>query len=171
VHASAPWPQLTDGAVRLRPWRTEDVPALVQAWADDEVRRFTRVPDPADETTAVRWVAGVGERWTGRRSLDLVVSPAGSDRVLGEVGLGPFDPDRNAAALGYWVAADARGRGVATAAVRLLAAWALDPGGLGLAALVATTDPGNPASAAVLRAAGFVPLGDRDGHHHWVRRA
>lgn len=164
-------PVLTDGVVRLRAWRADDAPALAAAWADDEVRRFTRVPEPADEATAARWIAGVGERWAGRRSLDLVVSPVGGDEVLGEVGLGPFDPARNAAALGYWVAADARGRGVATAAARLLVDWTIDPAGLALAALVATTDPANPASEAVLRAVGFVPLGERDGRRHWVRRA
>jgi ribosomal-protein-alanine N-acetyltransferase len=164
-------PALTDGVVRLRPWRAKDAPVLAAAWADDAVRRFTRVPDPADAATAARWIAGVGERWAGRRSLDLVVSPVGGDEVLGEVGLGPFDPARNAAALGYWVAADARGRGVATAAARLLVDWAIDPAGLALAALVATTDPANPASEAVLCAVGFVPFGERDGRHHWVRRA
>ena len=164
-------PALTDGVVRLRSWRVEDAPALAGAWSDDEVRRFTRVPDPADEATAARWIAGVARRWADREALDLVVSSVEDDTVLGEVGLGPFDAGRNAAALGYWVAVDARGRGVATAAARLLAGWALDPEGLGLAALVATTDPANPASAAVLRGSGFVPLADRDGRHHWVRRA
>ncbi|MCU0272143.1 MAG: GNAT family N-acetyltransferase [Acidimicrobiales bacterium] len=164
-------PALTDGAVRLRSWRVDDAPALAAAWADDEVRRFTRVPNPADEATAARWIAGAAQRWADRVALDLVVSSVDDDVVLGEVGLGPFAAGRNAAALGYWVAVDARGRGVATAAARLLADWALDPGGLALSALVATTDPANPASAAVLRGAGFVPLADRDGRYHWVRRA
>lgn len=164
-------PTLTDGVVRLRSWCVDDAPALAAAWVDDGVRRFARVPHPADEATAARWITGAERRWADRAALDLVVSPMGDDAVLGEVGLGPFDTSRNAAAVGYWVAAGARGRGVASAAVRLLATWALDPAGLGLAALVATTDPANPASAAVLRRAGFVPLGDRDGRHHWVRRA
>jgi [ribosomal protein S5]-alanine N-acetyltransferase len=166
-----PVPELTDGAVRLRAWRTSDAPALVAAWADPDVRRFSSVPAARDEVAAVRWISAEADRRARRLALDLVVSPASGDDVLGEVGLGPFDPARNAAMVGYWVAAPARGRGVATAAVRLVTDWALDGCGLALAALVAATDPDNPASEAVLRSAAFTPLADRDGLRHWVRRA
>ena len=48
--------------------------------------------------------------------------------------------------IGYWVAADARGRGVAAAALRLLAGWALGEGGLGR---VVYTDPDNLTSQRV----------------------
>lgn len=164
-------PGLTDGLVRLRPWRADDAPALAAAWADPEVRRFTAVPEATDGAAAARWIAGDAVRRERRLAVDFVVSPADSDEVLGEVGLGPFDTSRDAAVLGYWVAAPARGRGVATAAARLLAGWALDPAGLGLAALLATTDPANPASEAVLRSVGFALLAERDGRRHWVRRA
>ena len=39
-----PDPPLADDAVRLRPWGANDVDALVDAWADEEIQRWTRVP-------------------------------------------------------------------------------------------------------------------------------
>lgn len=81
----------------------------------------------------------------------------GDDLVIGEVGLSNIDQDRRAALIGYWVAPAARGRGVATDAVEAVSRWALGPGRL--AALVASVDPANERSVAVLVAAGFEHLG------------
>jgi RimJ/RimL family protein N-acetyltransferase len=68
--------------------------------------------------------------------------------------------------VGFWLAPAARGRGVATAAVRLLAAWA--PEGLGLRQLWARTTPGDERAAGVLRRAGFGEQGEAGGTTVWV---
>lgn len=57
------------------------------------------------------------------------------------------------ARLGYWVAADARGRGICTRALRLLSRYAL--GELGLQRLELITDPDNTASQRVAEKVGF----------------
>jgi RimJ/RimL family protein N-acetyltransferase len=57
------------------------------------------------------------------------------------------------ASVGYWVAAHARRRGVATHAVLLLARWAFDD--LGIARLQLTCGPDNVASQGVAERAGF----------------
>ena len=44
--------------------------------------------------------------------------------MLGACGLADIDAANRCAKVGYWVRASAAGRGAATAAVRLLAAWA-----------------------------------------------
>lgn len=143
-----PSPPLADGVVRLRPWRADDAPALAAAWADPEVQRWTAVPDRRSVDDAARWIAGEAERRRRGLALDLVVSPADPDdgAVLGEVGLGPIDWAAGRANLGWWVAAPARGRGVASRAAALLAAWTVAT--LGLAVDV-DVDPANPASARV----------------------
>jgi RimJ/RimL family protein N-acetyltransferase len=57
------------------------------------------------------------------------------------------------ASVGYWVAAHARGRGVATHAVLLLARWAFAD--LGIGRLQLTCGPDNVASQRVAAKAGF----------------
>jgi RimJ/RimL family protein N-acetyltransferase len=59
--------------------------------------------------------------------------------------------------VGYWVAAPARGRGVAVRAVRLLCAWGFEARGLPRIQL--HTLPGNVASERVAERAGFTREG------------
>jgi RimJ/RimL family protein N-acetyltransferase len=66
--------------------------------------------------------------------------------------------DGGAAEVGYWVAAHARGRGIATRAVRLVCDWAARE--LGLEALEIMHHEDNPASQGVARAAGFTESGE-----------
>jgi RimJ/RimL family protein N-acetyltransferase len=151
----------------LRSWRCEDAGALVAAWDDEAVRRWTGVPDDRTVSAAVGWIGGERRRRRRRVALDLVVAPAdrADDRVLGEVGLGPIQWDRRRAMIGYWTAAGERGRGVATEAVGLLSAWSVAT--LPLDETVAETAEANPASAAVLRTNGFDLVIDRHGRQAW----
>jgi RimJ/RimL family protein N-acetyltransferase len=151
-----PDPPLVAGALRLRPWTLADGPALARAWADPEVQRWTGAPAVADEATALRWIEQNPALRAASVSLDLVVELGGA--VAGEVGLVYLDGASEESArveLGWWVAADHRGRGVASAAVRCFTEWVLDPAGLGFGQAFAVCARGNPASAAVAVAAGF----------------
>jgi ribosomal-protein-alanine N-acetyltransferase len=73
--------------------------------------------------------------------------------VLSGIARGPFQ----SASLGYWVAADANGRGVATAAVARICRLAFDD--LGLHRIEAGTLPHNVASQRVLTRNGFQRFG------------
>ena len=53
-----PDPPLRSGDLLLRPWRLDDAPALVAAWADPEIQRWTGVPTRRDLAAAERWIAG-----------------------------------------------------------------------------------------------------------------
>jgi RimJ/RimL family protein N-acetyltransferase len=149
-----PDPPLRSGDLRLRPWRSSDAPALVAAWADEEIQRWVGVPEPRDLAAAERWIAGDGERRRRWLSLDLVVGRDAA--VVGEVGLAAFDREAGTAEIGWWTGAAHRGEGVATAAASLLVAWATGP--LGLRSVTARCDAANPASVAVARAAGAMVL-------------
>ena len=157
-----PDPPLQVGALVLRPWEAGDRDALVAAWADPEVGRWTAVPDSRGPKVAARWIAGGCRRRDEGLALDLVGVSVEDGRVLGEVGLSAFDVERGAARIGWWTAVSERGRGVATAMVRALTGWA-HGGPLALWAVVAEVDPANPASAAVARAAGYELLGEVQG--------
>jgi RimJ/RimL family protein N-acetyltransferase len=147
-----PDPPLVDGELVLRPWRILDAPALVAAWADPEVARWTGVPERRDLAAAERWIVGDARRRDRGLSLDLVLDVAGD--VVGEVGLTAFDSATGEAEVGWWLAADHRGQGYASRAVRLLAEWAV--GELSVEHLVARCHRANPASGAVARRAGFL---------------
>jgi RimJ/RimL family protein N-acetyltransferase len=151
VSLPLPDPSLVDGPVRLRPWAPDDAPALAAAWADPEVACWTGVPPVRDEAAARRWIEGDAARRAARLSLDLVVEVEG--QVAGEVGLSGFAGAGDPAEIGWWTGPHHRRRGLATTAVRLLAAWAVGP--LGLAGIEARCHPDNPASGAVAHAAGF----------------
>lgn len=158
-----PDPPLAVGRVQLRPWALGDVDALVAAWHDTEIARWTGVPPRTDAAAAERWIAGDAHRRARGLSLDLVIDVDGV--VVGEVGLASIDPVRLTAEVGWWVAPDHRGRGHATTAARLVSTWAVSE--LCLDAVVARCHLGNPASAGVARAAGFVLDGEVDGVQRW----
>jgi RimJ/RimL family protein N-acetyltransferase len=73
--------------------------------------------------------------------------------VLGCISLDEVRLDHGRAAVGYWLAPEARGRGAATQAVRLLARWAFAE--LGLARLELTCGPDNEASQRIAERCGF----------------
>jgi RimJ/RimL family protein N-acetyltransferase len=141
-----PDPPLTDGVVRLRPWSAHDVDALVAAWADEEIQKWTLVPALRAPEHALRWIAAEQVRRDRGLALDLVVSPADSDdeTVLGEVGMVPLAGGPSRAELGWWVAAPHRRQGIATRAVGVFASWLRAE--LAFTDLFAEVDPENPAS-------------------------
>lgn len=166
-----PDPPLRDpgAGVVLRPWAptADDAVALAAAWADPDVAAAGRVPGDGSPAAARRWIAGDARRREKGRALDLVVVDRASGALLGEVGLRDVDPVRERAEAGWWVAAEHRGQGVATASVRLLVDWALADAGL--AQVWARIAPGNAASGRVAAAAGMVRLGEADGVDVWAR--
>ena len=173
VAIALPDPPLVDAAagIALRPWTaaTGDVAALVRAWSDPAVAAFTAVPEDGSAAAAARWLRGDPGRRAAGRCLDLVVGPLdGGSAVLGEVGLRHVDRVRRRAEIGWWIAAEHRGHGLASVATRLVAGWALAHAG-GLDHVWARVDAANVASARVAAAAGFRALGRADGCVVWAR--
>jgi len=107
-----------------------------------------------DEHTAL-----LAEQEAGAAAFHVLVTDDG--RVIGRFNLRFAGPD--AAELGYRVAEDAAGRGVASAAVQELCRRAATS--YGLRTLTAATSADNVASQRVLAKAGFVPVGPADPAH------
>jgi RimJ/RimL family protein N-acetyltransferase len=88
--------------------------------------------------------------------------------AVGDIGFhGPPDEDGEVE-IGYALAPCARGAGLATESVALLARWALAQPGV--SAVSARVTPANHASVRVLERLGFLPDGDREGHRRFVLR-
>jgi RimJ/RimL family protein N-acetyltransferase len=141
--------RLEDDAVALRPFEDNDAPALAAAIGDDpELDRWTRIPFPYTEAHAREFIASTEE-----------AAFAILDRMSGELlgGIGARVYDMAVVEIGYWVRADARGRGVATQALELVARHAFDE--LGAARVQLLTEPDNLASQRVAEKAGFTREG------------
>jgi RimJ/RimL family protein N-acetyltransferase len=149
-----PDPPLTDGVVALRPWSAHDVDALVDAWADPEIQKWTLVPAARSPAHALRWISAEQLRRDRGLALDLVVASAHDERqVLGEVGMVLLAGGPSRAELGWWVGAPHRRQGIATRAVGLFATWLRE--GLEFDDLFAEVDMDNPASVWVAESAGL----------------
>ncbi len=152
---SVPDPPLRDGLVALRPWRSEDIPGRIMAFADPSVTRFSWPLERA-YTDEDAWDFYVFQQLALMRGEELhlaFVDPRDEELVLGGGSLHEIDRGAGRAAIGYWLAPGARGRGVATCATRMLAAWAFAE--LALERLELTCAPDNERSAAVARRCGF----------------
>jgi RimJ/RimL family protein N-acetyltransferase len=135
---------LADDEILLREPTEADVPAITEACQDPEIPRWTRVPAPYTEDDARTWLAMAGED-------RFVIVDRATGELLGGVGLRA--PEDGVAEIGYWVKREARGRGVAPRAVRLLSEWGLRERGLARISLM--TEPENTASQRVAEKAGY----------------
>jgi RimJ/RimL family protein N-acetyltransferase len=158
-----PAPPLSDGVIVLRPLRRGDAPALASIWghADDELAYWMDgVPQPYTIADAHAYLARVEGGWRGAgRLTPFAVCDAATAELLGWVGLRWDDAAQGVAEAGYWTRREARGRGVATRATRLAAAWVLRD--LGFERIELLIDARNKASRRVAEKAGFALDGVR----------
>ncbi len=152
-----PSPPLDDGVVRLRGFDDDDVAAVVLACQDPEIPRWTIVPSPYGEREARAWIETHDLLRITGTAVPLAIVDAATGAFAGSIGVHDLDGRSRKGEIGYWVARGQRGRGVATRALRLVAAWAL--GELGLARLELLADVRNVASQRVAEGAGFVREG------------
>jgi RimJ/RimL family protein N-acetyltransferase len=149
---SYPDPPLGEGSIAPRPWEDGDLDVIVALCRDPDVARYTRVPDPYSESDARSWIDSLPARLAEGEAVRLAIVVDGEE-PLGSVGLRIDAADRDIAEAGYMVAPAARGRGVATTALRLASGWALRD--LGVARVHLTTHVDNAASQRVAERAGF----------------
>jgi len=123
---------------------------------DPELLRFTRVPEPVPEDFARLWLDRYEEgRVDGSREAFAILDESGS--FLG-LALAPrIEREERTAELGYVVAPAARGRGVATEALRRLTEWAFAELGMLRLELLISVD--NAASKKVAERAGYAREG------------
>ncbi|HYO45857.1 MAG TPA: GNAT family protein [Gemmatimonadota bacterium] len=136
----------------LRPWRREDIDALVRHADDREVWKSLGdlFPHPYTRQDAKWWLGGGYE---SRSELALAIEIGGE--LGGGLGLKfPRDPIyRGTAEVGYWIGRAWWGRGIMPRAVSAFVPWAFER--FDLIRIEAGVFETNPASARVLEKAGF----------------
>jgi RimJ/RimL family protein N-acetyltransferase len=160
--------EITGHGVRLRAYRPDDAEAVAAGYDDPLSFRFLPpLPSPFTLEQAERYLSeGIAAIFAEGGTAYAIADPE-TDDLLGGIGFDKVVPSRGQAEIGYWVGPWARGRGVATAAVRALSSHAL---GAGLERLELLTHWENAASQRVALASGYqregvrrAALPDRDG--------
>lgn len=130
----------------LRSWRAEDAPAVYAACQDSEIQHWIpAIPRPYTHDDARAFVTATSR--SGSHSFAIVEG----GRVVGAIAARVNE--NKTGQIGYWCVCDARGRGIATRALRRLCRYALDE--LELQRLELLTDPENVASQRVAEKVGF----------------
>lgn len=152
-----PEPPLDDGVVRLEPLGPAHAAGMRALGDDPEVARFTYVRAPLDEEGARAWIDRYAQGWSDGTLAGFAIESSAGRELLGFIAVVRFDPEAREAELGYIVAPDARGRGVAARALGLLSRWCLGP--VGLARVELRMDVENEASARVAEKLGYLREG------------
>lgn len=148
-----PEPPLADGLVLLRPWTRKDLPAVLELWSDPEVQRWTLQSVPFGEEDARGYVHGCEEGWRRGHAARFAITL--EEEPVGVVSLRFYQ--HGIAEVAYAVLPRASGRGIATAAVKLISRWAFDD--LPVARLELLAHPDNAASQRVAEKAGYTREG------------
>lgn len=142
----------------LRSWRKGDAAALPSLAEDAEIVRWTEVPAAYDQEEARTWLSRTEAHRQAGRAVYFAVVDARSDELLGSIDLRIVASEgAQVGEIGYLLWPEARGRGVITRAVSVLARWAFEE--LGIARLQILVHPDNHASLAVPERAGFTREG------------
>ena len=140
--------------IAIRPYALDDAPRFFDAAKESSPEVFPWLPWCRPEYSlaeACEWIEKQMPLFAERAAFAFAIVAA-DGRYLGGCGLNQIDPIHRRANLGYWVRTSAAGRGVASAAARLLAAWAFANTDLVRLEIVAAV--GNQASQRVAEKAG-----------------
>lgn len=137
----------------LRPFAVDDVPDLVAAADDPEMHRWMPWARGEDERQATEWCTTLAGADPDRQ-LRFVIEAGGT--FAGSIGLHRAEWDGGRVEVGYWLAAPARGKGIATRAARAIVSYAFSRGLHRVELLAATA---NTASQRVAERAGFTREG------------
>ena len=175
-----PWPEvpLEHGGIRLRAFRDDDVPMVVDLSTDPCAPLVSTLPAGVGEHGAREWLTRQRGRWAEGAGFSFAIADASTDRALGQLGLWLARWEEGTGTVGYLVAPRDRGRGTAVRALRAVEdlAWSLPR----LDRLELFVEPRNTASTRTAGRAGYrrdadvrhprQPGGPEVEMQRWVRR-
>lgn len=117
-------PTICTEHVTLRPWRSDDVDAVIDASSDPHIPNITTVPKNATQESAQAFIERQYERAITGAGYSFAVEA--NSECVGFIGVWLRDFDEGRVTLGYWTRPGARGKGHATAALSAATAWAFE---------------------------------------------
>ena len=159
-----PDPPLRDADLVLRPSVESDAPAIRELYSEPDIRRWMGWDaEPPDEDEARANIERAAKAWNDGSWAVFRIVDAATDQVVG--GLNLRMCEFQTAEVSYFLRASARGRGLATRAVRLVTRWAFDE--LGIERIELRVHPENVASLRVAERAGFTREGIERASRAW----
>lgn len=143
-------PKLISDLVRMRPLETVDIPAIQRLAAAEEIAKNTFVPHPYPPDGAEKFVEQALEGWRQDEAYVFAILEKASAEFACCMGIHPA-PAHHRAEVGYWIGLPFWGRGLATAALRLIIQFGFET--LQLNRIAAGHFPQNPASGRVMQKA------------------
>lgn len=144
-------PRLERPPVVLRAFTDDDAPLVIEAASDPLIPLITTVPASPDPASVQAFIERQHDRARTGQGYSLVIADAATDRGLGQIGVWPSSDER--ASVGYWIAPSARRRGLASLALGVVSAWALNLPGI--ARLELYVEPWNEGSWRAAEKAGY----------------
>ncbi|MET8244388.1 GNAT family N-acetyltransferase [Streptomyces sp. NPDC005202] len=146
----------------LRPWSPADAVDLAELYRDPALRRWTSSAVD-DEASAARWIRDQRRGWEAGDRFGFAVvetqAPGSEGSLVGHAVLKNVTPGAPSAEVGYWTAAQARGRAVAPRALQALTDWAFTTfAGEGLRRLELLHQVDNTASCRVAQKCRYEPI-------------
>ena len=148
-------PTLQYGRYTLRPTLESDVATIYEACQDPLIPRFTTVPVNYTMSHALDYFQRIPASIELQREIPFVIEFGVGDEkeFAGVISLHTISIDNHRAEIGYWMREQMRGKGIATAAVKMLTGYGLDT--LGFKRIEAAVDLDNTASQKLLISAGY----------------
>jgi RimJ/RimL family protein N-acetyltransferase len=149
-------PTLQYGLITLRKPEETDIVPLFEGVQDPLIPKFTRIPANYQMANAEHFVRERSPNgFTMRTELQLILEYDG--KFSGALSFHTIDLDSAKAEIGYWLTSDVRGKGVATAATRLLTEFGFES--IGFHRIEALVVASNVSSLKVLKNAGYMQEG------------
>ncbi len=146
-------PTLVGDHVSLRALSEADIPAWFARATDIESADLAGDPVPASIEEGAGWLQMHRDRFRDRAGIRWAIVPYGSTESVGTIGLNITSAADRVAEVGYVIGRAHWGRGICTAAGRLVTEYGFES--LGLAEIRAEVLQRNPASIRVLEKLGF----------------
>jgi ribosomal-protein-alanine N-acetyltransferase len=151
-------PDLRRSPILLRPFRISDLTLVRQASTDPYIPTITSVPSVYTDDEGRAFIERQHDRVAGGHGFSFVIADeVDPEQGLGAIGLWLREIDSGRASIGYWLVPSARGRRLATAALKAVTAFAFSE--LGIPTLHLFIEPWNTASARTAERAGFTREG------------
>lgn len=145
-------PTLAGNGLLLVPLSMDVVGDMQALGRDPDILRFTYVSAPFTREEATAWVQRYIDGWTDGTCAGFSIQDVDGG-FLGMIAIVSINQEANQGEIGYILAPAARGRGIATTALRRITDWAL--GERSLERVELRIDADNTASIAVAKRAGF----------------
>lgn len=157
---------ITTSRLRLRPWTPDDAESALRIFGDDDVARWlapamTRVPD-VDEMRTLLQAWAFAEDGTGRPTGHWAVEELATGRLVGASAVRPLPPLEEDLEIGWQLAPEAWGRGLAAEAGHALAHFVFSGGEDEVFAVVR---PRNARGVATARRVGMEWVGETEKYY------